>query len=71
MKVAQQPQKPHAGSNQIWATTSGKKDTWATSEVTVKDSTYVATATAAGSNIPICRYKIKGCYLHWFKQGRL
>jgi hypothetical protein len=25
MKVAQQPQKPHNGSNQIWATTSGKK----------------------------------------------
>ena len=23
MKVAQQPQKPHNGSNQIWATTSG------------------------------------------------
>ena len=35
MKVAQQPQKPLTGSNQIWATTSGKKDTWATSEVTV------------------------------------
>ena len=35
MKVAQQPQKPPDGSNQIWATTSGKKDTWATSEVTV------------------------------------
>jgi hypothetical protein len=34
MKVAQQPQKPLSGSNQIWATTSGKKDT-ATSEVTV------------------------------------
>ena len=34
MKVAQQPQKPPDGSNQIWATTSGKKDT-ATSEVTV------------------------------------
>ena len=27
MKVAQQPQKPSDGSNQIWATTSGKKDT--------------------------------------------
>ena len=39
MKVAQQPQKPPDGSNQIWATTSGKKDTWVTSEVTVKDST--------------------------------
>ena len=35
MKVAQQPQKPPDGSNQIWATTSGKKDTWVTSEVTV------------------------------------
>ena len=35
MKVAQQPLKPPDGSNQIWATTSGKKDTWATSEVTV------------------------------------
>jgi Mrp family chromosome partitioning ATPase len=34
MKVAQQAQKPLNGSNQIWATTSGKKDT-ATSEVTV------------------------------------
>ena len=34
MKVAQQPQKPLSGPNQIWATTSGKKDT-ATSEVTV------------------------------------
>ena len=65
MKVAQQPQRPPDRSNQIWATTSDKKDTWATSEVTVKDSTYVATA--AGSNIPICRYNIKGCYVHWFK----
>ena len=27
MKVAQQPQKPPDGSNQIWAMTSGKKDT--------------------------------------------
>ena len=27
MKVAQQPQKPPSGSNQIWATTSDKKDT--------------------------------------------
>ena len=27
MKVAQQPQKPLSGSNQIWATTSDKKDT--------------------------------------------
>ena len=35
MKVAQQPQNPSDGSNQIWATTSGKKDTWVTSEVTV------------------------------------
>jgi hypothetical protein len=35
MKVAQQSQKPPDESNQIWATTSGKKDTWATSEVTV------------------------------------
>ena len=26
MKVAQQPQKPPNGSNQIWATTSGKKN---------------------------------------------
>jgi hypothetical protein len=34
MKVAQQPQKPLSVSNQIWATTSGKKDT-AASEVTV------------------------------------
>ena len=33
MKVSQQPQKPLSGSNQIWATTSGTKDT-ATSEVT-------------------------------------
>ena len=32
MKVAQQPQNPPDGSNQIWATTSGKKDT-AASEV--------------------------------------
>ena len=32
MKVAQQPQKLSDGSNQIWATTSVKKDT-ATSEV--------------------------------------
>ena len=61
IKVSQQPQKPLGGSNQIWAMTSGKKDTWVTSEVTVYDSTYVATA-AAGSNIPpICRYKIEGC----------
>ena len=35
MKVAQQPQKSLKESNQIWATTSGKKDTWATFEVTV------------------------------------
>ena len=35
MKVAQQPQKPPDGSNLIWATNSGKKDTWATSEVTL------------------------------------
>ena len=35
MKFAQQSQKPPDESNQIWATTSGKKDTWATSEVTV------------------------------------
>ena len=35
LKVAQQPQKPPDGSNQIWATTSGKKVTWATSKVTV------------------------------------
>ena len=35
MKVAQQPQKLPDGFNQIWATTSGKKDTWATSEVTL------------------------------------
>ena len=34
MKVSQQPQKPLSGSNQIWATTSSKKDT-ATSEVTL------------------------------------
>ena len=34
MKVSQQPLKPLSGSNQIWATTSGKKDT-ATSEVTL------------------------------------
>ena len=34
MKVAQQPQKHPDGSNQIGATTSGKKDT-ATSEVTL------------------------------------
>ena len=27
MKVAQQPQKPISGSNQIWDTTSDKKDT--------------------------------------------
>ena len=27
IKVAQQPQKPPGGSNQIWAMTSGKKDT--------------------------------------------
>ena len=41
MKNAQQPQKPFSGSNQIWATTSGKKDT-ATSEVTLctLDQTY-------------------------------
>ena len=24
-------------------------------------------AAAAGSNILICRYKIKGCYVHWFE----
>ena len=41
MKVAQQPQKPLSGSNQIWAMTSGKKDT-ATSEVTM----YIATRRA-------------------------
>ena len=35
MKIAQQPQKPPDGFNQIWAMTSGKKDTWATSEVTL------------------------------------
>ena len=35
MKIAQQPQKPPDGFNQIWATTSGKKDTWATSKVTL------------------------------------
>ena len=35
MKVAQQPQKSPDRSNQIWATTSGKNNTWATSEVTV------------------------------------
>ena len=34
MKVSQHPQKPHGNSNQIWATTSGKKDT-ATSKVTL------------------------------------
>ena len=34
MKVSQQPLKPLGGSNQIWATTSSKKDT-ATSEVTL------------------------------------
>ena len=34
-KVSQQPQQPLSGSNQIWATTSDKKDT-ATSEVTVE-----------------------------------
>ena len=27
MKVSQQPQKPLSGSNQIWTTTSSKKDT--------------------------------------------
>ena len=35
MKVAQQPQKPPDGSIQIWAMTSGKKDSSATYEVTV------------------------------------
>ena len=35
MKVVLQPQKTPDGSNQIWAMTSGKKDTWVTSEVTV------------------------------------
>ena len=37
MKAAQQPQKPPDGSNQNWATTSGKEDT--ASEVTM----YIAT----------------------------
>jgi hypothetical protein len=40
IKVSQQPQKPLSGSNQIWATTSGKKDT-ATSEVTVSSYTTI------------------------------
>ena len=39
MKVAQQPQKPPDGSNQNWATTSGKKDT-------ASDSMYIATRRA-------------------------
>ena len=46
MKVAQQPQTPPDGSNQIWAMTSDKKDT-ATPEVTVA---LAAAAAAAGSN---------------------
>ena len=46
MKVAQQPLKPPDGSNQIWATTSGKKDT--ASEVTVWHyvAMYIATRRA-------------------------
>ena len=43
MKVSQQPQKPLGGSNQIWATTSGKKDTMI-SEVTL--CMYIATRRA-------------------------
>ena len=35
MKVAQQPLKPPDESNQIWATTSVKKDTLVTSKVAV------------------------------------
>ena len=50
-KVSHQPQKPLNESNQIWATTSDKKDT--TSEVTVAVAVAVATAAGAGSNIPI------------------
>ena len=58
MKVVQQPQKPPDGSNQIWATTSGKKERPPRS-LYKPLLRYVATA-AAGSNI-------KGCYVHWFK----
>ncbi len=49
MKVAQQPQKALRGSNQIWAMTSGKKDT-ATSEVTVQDSPNVQTSRILDTN---------------------
>jgi hypothetical protein len=53
MKVAQQPQKTPDGSNQIWATTSGKKEQPPRSLYKTLLS-YVATAAAAaaGSNIP-------------------
>ena len=63
IEVSQQPQKPLNGSNQIWAMTSGKKDT--TSNLGGHCiRLYVAAAAAtppAGSKVPICRYKIEGC----------
>ena len=67
-KVSQQPQKTPCGSNQIWAMTSGKKDTSSNLRGHCIRLYVAAAATPpAISNIPICRYKIKGCYVPWFK----
>ena len=67
-KISQQPQKPPSGTNQIWAMTSGKKDTSSNLRGHCIRLYVAAAATPpAISNIPICRYKIKGCYVHWFK----
>ena len=67
MKVAQQPQKPPEDPIRFELRPQGRKihEQPLRSLYKTLHSTYVATA--AGSNIPICRYKIKGCYVHLFK----
>ena len=66
MKVAQQPQNPLTDPIRLELRPQVRKIHEQPSRSLYKTlhSTYVATAAAAGSNIPICRYKIKGCYVH-------
>ena len=51
IKVAQQPQKPHDGSNQIWATTSGQK-------VMIFEAIEVTVVLSAQSAVFLYFYKI-------------
>ena len=62
MKVAQQPQKtPNGFELRPQVRKIHERPPRSLYKTLLRD---VATAAAAGSNIPICKYKIKGCFVH-------